>query len=124
VGQVARRLPFGASRRLTLRGLVDESAPGFSLAIAENDAGAVGNSGNGVAIGIAEGVANGVVRVLFGRAAPDISKFIAQPQMIAVAESVQASGGGFFLEAEESARDLAMNPLLLEDALIDHPLQL
>jgi hypothetical protein len=44
--------------------------------------------------------------------------------MITVAESVQASGGGFFLEAEESARDLAMNPPLLENASIDHPLQL
>ena len=40
--------------------------------------------------------------------------------MIAMAESVQASGGGFFLKAEEPARDLAMDLLPLEDASVDH----
>ena len=59
--------------------LVDKPAPGLSLAIPEDNAEAVCNSGNGVAVGIAEGIAHGLVGVFFGRAAPDISKFIAQP---------------------------------------------
>ena len=100
--------------------LVYKPAPGLSLAVAKDNAEAIRNSANGMAIGIAERVTHGLVGVRLGRAAPDISKFIAQPKMIAMAESVQASGGGFFLEAEESARDLTMNLLPLEDTSVYH----
>ena len=37
-----------------------------------------------------------------------------------MAESVQAGGGRFFLEAEKAAGDLAVNPLPLEDTSVNH----
>jgi|SRR5580693_10324802 len=118
------RLALGTSRRLVVRWLVDETAPGFAFAVAQHDAGAVGHAGDGVAVGIAECVSDGLIGIGFGRAAPYISKLIAQTQMIAMAEAVEACGASFFLEAEESARNLAVGLLSFKDTSDDHPGQL
>jgi len=45
---------------------------------------------------------------------------IAQPDMIAVAESIEFHRGAFLFETEETARHLGMGPFLLEDAARDH----
>jgi hypothetical protein len=84
--------------------LVDEAAPGLSTAIAEHDAETVGNPGYGSTVGVAEGVAHGVFAHLFGRAAPYVAELIAQAQMVAVSESIEARTGSLFLEVEKTPR--------------------
>jgi len=104
------------------RRLVDESAPGSTPAVTQNNAKAIGDTGDRAAIGIAEGVTNLVIGNFFSGATPYVAELVAQSEMVAVPESVKARRCGFFLKIEEAARDLAVNPFPHEDALMDHQL--
>ena len=102
------------------RALLDESAPGLAAPIAKHNAEAVGNPGDGAAIGVAKRVADRLFADLFRGAAPDVAEFIAQAQVIAMAEAVQAGTGTLFLEIEEAARHFRVNAPAFEDTLVDH----
>ncbi len=84
--------------------LVDEAAPGLSTAIAEHDAETVGNPRYSSTVGVTEGIAHRIFAHLFGRAAPYVAKLIAQAQVVAVPESIEARAGGLFLEVEKTPR--------------------
>ena len=96
--------------------LVDKALPHFAALVPQNDAVTVGNSRDGASVGIPEGVTNRVVRGLFGRPAPDVTVFIAQADVIPIPIAMQPGFRRFFLEVEETARQLAMHAF----ALIDH----
>ena len=104
--------------------LLDESAPGFSAAVAQDDAEAVGYTGDGAAVGIAEGIANGFFTDFFGGSAPDIAEFIAETEVIAMPKAVETRAGTFFLKIEEAARYFGMHTTALEDTPMNHQLLL
>jgi hypothetical protein len=100
--------------------LLDESAPGFAAPIAKHNSKAVGNSGDGAAVGVAKRVADRFFAHLLRSAAPDIAEFVAQAQVIAMAEAVQARASTLFLEIEEAARHFAVGAPAFEDTVLDH----
>jgi hypothetical protein len=108
------------NRKTKERLLVDEPAPGLALAVAQHDSGTVCDSADGVTVGIAEGIAHRFIGGGLRRATPNISKLIAQSQVIAVSESIQTRSGGFFFKAKEPAGDLAVSFLPLENASVNH----
>ena len=100
--------------------LLDESAPGLAASIAKHQAEAVGNAGDGAAVGVAKRIAHGFFGHFFRSAAPDVSEFVAQAQMIAMAEAIKTSIGTLFFEIEEAARHFAVDATALEDTTVDH----
>lgn len=113
-------LRLGAGPLQESASLLDEASPGLPSLIAQDDPVAIRHAGYGVPIWITESVANRLLAHFFGGASPDISVFVAQLQMITVAESVQPRAGGFFLEAKESARNFAVDSTALEDTFTSH----
>src|SRR5208282_1725517 len=89
------------------RNLLDKTAPGFAAPIAQHNAEAVGDARDCAAVGVAKGVTNRLFTHLFGGAAPDVAKLVAQSKVIAVAESIQARVGALFFKAEEATRNFA-----------------
>src|ERR1700733_13749743 len=108
----------GTARELAA--LIDESAPGFAAPIAQHHAEAVGDSRDGAAVRVTERVADRFFAHLFGRAAPDVAEFVAQAQVIAMAEAVQACAGTLFFEIEEAARHFGVDAAAFEDTLMNH----
>jgi hypothetical protein len=100
--------------------LVDETAPSLSTTVAEHDTETVGNPGYGSTVGITEGIAHRIFAHLFRRAAPYVAKLIAQPQMVAVTESIEARTGGFLLEVEKTPRYAGMHSPAFKDPSTDH----
>jgi len=100
--------------------LLDESAPGLAASIAKHQAEAVGNAGDGAAVGVAKRVADRFVGHFFGCSAPDVAEFVAQAQVIAMAEAVQARSSTLFLEIEEAARHFAVRAPTFEDTILYH----
>jgi hypothetical protein len=101
--------------------LVDKSAPGLALIVAENNSEVIGNACDGAPVGIAKGVPYRLVGS-FGRPAPHVAMLIAQTDVIAVAVPVKLRRRPVFFKTEEAARHLAMLSLLFEDAARDHQL--
>jgi hypothetical protein len=108
----------GNARGLAL--LVDKSAPGFAAPIAKHDPEAVGNAGDGTAVGVAKRVADRFLAHLFSGTAPDVTEFVAQAQMIAMAEAIETRTGTLFFEIEEAARHFAVDAAAFKDTLVDH----
>jgi hypothetical protein len=100
--------------------LLDESAPGLAASIAKDQAEAVGNACNGASVGVAKRVADRFFAHLFGRSAPDVSEFIAQAEVIAMAEAIKTRAGTLFLEIEEAARHFTVDATAFEDAPLYH----
>src|SRR5580658_2985257 len=100
--------------------LLDKSAPGFAAPIAKHHAEAVGDSRDGATVGVAKRIAHGFFGHFFRGAAPDVSEFVAQAQMIAMAEAIKTSIGTLFFEIEEAARHFAVDTTALEDTTVDH----
>jgi hypothetical protein len=100
--------------------LLDESAPGFAAPVAEHDAKAIGNSRYGAAVCVTKCVADRLFAHLFRGATPDVAEFVAQAQVIAVAEAIKTRAGTLFLEIEEAARHFGMDAPALEDTTMDH----
>jgi len=105
---------------LPLDDLLDEPAPSFTAAVAKHDAPAIGNSGNGVPVGVAKRVAHRFLAHLLRSAPPDVSILIAKTEMLPIPESIQARGRRFVFEVEETTGHLTVNPSALEDAFEDH----
>src|SRR5580700_8904557 len=104
---------------LAKKELFDKPAPGFAAPIAQHQAEAVGNARDRAAVGVAKCVAYRLLTDLLRGAAPNIAKLVAQPQMIAVAETVETGVGPLFFKAEEASRHLAVGAPSLEDAAMD-----
>ena len=68
-------------------GLGEESTPGVSTVVAQDYAKAVGYSRDNIPFSIAETISNAIVGLPLGSTAPDSSKLITQPDIIAVGES-------------------------------------
>ena len=100
--------------------LLDKSAPGFAAPIAQHDTKTIGDAGDGAAVGVAKRVADRFFGHLFGRSTPDVSEFIAQAQVIAVAEAIKTRAGAFLFEIEEAARHFAVDATAFEDAPLYH----
>ena len=100
--------------------LLDEASPGFAAPIAQHDAKTVGDAGDGAAVGVAKGVTYRFLAHLFRRAAPNVSEFVTQAQMIAMAETIKTRAGTFFFEIEEAARHFGVDAAALEDTTVDH----
>src|SRR4051812_12303013 len=67
--------------------LENEAAPGVAALIAEQNATRIGKTGDGLTLGIAEPVADGVLVLHFDRSLPRIALLIAEPDVFAVAEA-------------------------------------
>jgi hypothetical protein len=111
------RLPHG---RGSLSVLIDETAESLAAAVAQHNPEAVGNSGDGAAVGVAKRVANRFLAHLFRRPAPDIAVLIAQSQMIAVTEAIEMSVGTLFFEIEKAAWHFSVNAAPFEDTMVNH----
>jgi len=100
--------------------LLDESAPGLAASIAKHQAEAVGNAGDGAAVGVAKRVADRFVGHFFGCSAPDVAEFVAQAQVVAMAEAIKTRAGTLFFEIEEAARHLTVDTPAFEDTTLYH----
>lgn len=109
-------------RGATGPGLLNEPAPGFSALIPKHDPVPVGNARDRVAIWVAEGIAHGFIANLLRSSLPDIAEFIAELEVISMAKSIKPRGVGFLFEAEEPARDFAVDFPAFVDTLEDHTL--
>ncbi len=100
--------------------LLDESAPGFTAAVAQHDSETVGYAGNSAAVSVSKGVAHGLLGYFFRSTTPDIAEFITQAKMIAVTEAIEARAGGFFFKIEEATGHFAVYAAALENTTMNH----
>ena len=90
--------------------------------ISQHDPVPVCNARDGVAIRVAEGIAHAFIANLLRSSLPDIAKFIAELEVISMAKSIKPRGVGFLFEAEEPARDFAVDFPTFVDTFEDHAL--
>lgn len=95
--------------------LVDEPAPCLALAVAKDDAYAVGNSRYDLALAIAERVHDAVVGCTFRRSPPYVSLLIAQADVFTKPEAMHLYFRVLLLETEEAARCTRVSTMLLVD---------
>jgi hypothetical protein len=88
--------------------------------IPKHDAVAVGNTRDRVPVRVTEGITHGLIANLFRSSLPDIAEFIAELKVISVAKAVQPGRVCFFFEAEEPARDFAVDFAAFVNTFEDH----